>query len=109
MLFQLTGPKVQLWVSAKFCSGQRWVPIFGNGWEPQLYVICGSCTSQSHLLLTQEQIILQAQEHGIYSFMFHLTVLSVVQIMYQVSDIADQIYRADQLQNYNFHNQASTH
>jgi hypothetical protein len=61
-------------------------------------VICGSCTSQSHLLLTQVQIILQVQEHGIYSIMFHLTVLSVVQIMYQASGIADWIYRAEQLQ-----------
>lgn len=61
-------------------------------------MIRGSCTSQSHLLLTQVQIILQVQEHGIYSIMFHLTVLSLVQIMYQASGIADWIYQAEQLQ-----------
>jgi len=26
-------------VSAKFCSGQKGVPILGNGWELQLYVM----------------------------------------------------------------------
>jgi len=87
VLFQLTEPKstiiVSTWVSAKFCSGQKGVPILGTGWEPQLYVICGSCTSQSHLLLTQVQIILQVQQYGIFSIMFHLTVLFVDQIMYQ--------------------------
>jgi hypothetical protein len=49
-------------------------------------------------LLTQVQIILQVQEHGIYSIMLHLTALSVVQIMYQISGTADLIYQADQLQ-----------
>lgn len=102
VLFQWTEPKstiiVSTWVSEKFCSSQKGVPILRNGWEPQLYVICGSCTSQSHLLLTRVEIILQVQEHGIYSIMFHLTVLSVVQIMYQASGIADWIYQAKQLQ-----------
>jgi len=85
-------------VSAKFCSRQKGVPTLGNGWEPQLYVICGSCTSQSHLLMTQVQIIFQVQERGIYSIMFHLTVLSAVQVMYQASGTADSIYQTEQLQ-----------
>jgi hypothetical protein len=85
-------------VSAKFCSGQKWVPILGNCLEPQLYVICGSCTSQSHLLLKQVQIIFQVQEHGVYSIIFHLKVLSAVQVMYQASGTADWIYQTEQLQ-----------
>lgn len=68
-----------------------------------------SRTPQAHLLLTQVQIILQVQEHGIYSIMLHLTVLSAVQIKYQASGTADWIYHAEQLKNYNVHNQASTY
>jgi len=48
--------------------------------------------------MTQVQIIFQVQERGIYSIMFHLTVLSAVQVMYQASGTADSIYQTEQLQ-----------
>jgi hypothetical protein len=50
----------------------------------------------SHPLLTQVQIILQVQEHGTYSIMFHLTALFVV--CSSNYGTADWIYQADQLQ-----------
>jgi len=83
-------------VSAKYCSGQKGVPILGNGWELQLYVICGSCAPQSHL--TDKGTNYLTGAGAWYPFMFHLTVLSVVQIMYQASGKADWIYQAEQLQ-----------